>query len=95
MSVRSLCSGICLFILSLTVSQLSAQEVEPYPNAITNRSFYPKTPMTPPAASTQFTDPDLGGLMVRVTNENSNLRVPRLLFSLVLCGVLLLNGARG
>jgi hypothetical protein len=47
-------------LLTLLVLSVSAQGVPPYPNAITNRQFYAKTPMAPPATNTPFTDPDLG-----------------------------------
>lgn len=70
MSVRT----VLLFpsvIVSLAVS-LSAQGVQPYPNAITNRQFYSKTPMSAPAVNTPFTDPDLGASLVRVTDQNSD-----------------------
>lgn len=76
MSFRSLYFVLCTCALSLTAAPLWAQGVEPYPNAITNRLFYPKSPMIPPAANTPFADPDLGGVMLRVTNESSNPKVP-------------------
>jgi len=49
---------------------LWGQGIRPYPDAITNRLFYPKTPMAPPPANTVFTDPDLGAQLVRVTDNN-------------------------
>jgi hypothetical protein len=49
---------------------LWGQGVQPYPNAITNRLFYPKTPMAPPPVNTVFRDPDLGAQLVRATDEN-------------------------
>jgi hypothetical protein len=55
---------------------LCAQGVQPYPNAITDRQFYAKTPMAPPPANTVFQDPDFGASMVRVTDENTNPKVP-------------------
>jgi hypothetical protein len=54
--------SVCLF----------AQGVQPYPDAITNRQLYTKTPMAPPAANTVFQDPDLGATMIRVTDANTN-----------------------
>jgi len=67
---------LCLFMLLLAVSFINAQGVQPYPNAITNRLFYPKTPIAPPPVNTVFADPDLGGVMVRVTDQNLNPHVP-------------------
>jgi hypothetical protein len=64
------------YVLLFAATSAGAQGVQPYPDAITNRLFYAKTPMTPPAAHTPFSDPDLGGLMVRITNENSNPKIP-------------------
>jgi hypothetical protein len=76
MTNRLFVSSLTLLLLSLPANGAWAQGVEPYPDAITNRMFYPKTPMAPPPANTPFVDPDLGGLMVRVTNGNSNPKVP-------------------
>src|ERR1022692_2672177 len=76
MSTRILVFSLVLFLLSSVADRALGQGVEPYPNAITNRLFYPKTTMTPPALNPRFADPDLGGLMVRVTNENSNPTAP-------------------
>jgi len=59
-------ASICMF----------AQGVQPYPNAITDRQFYPKTPMTPPPANAVFQDPDFGASMVRITDENTNPNLP-------------------
>ena len=55
---------------------LLAQGVQPYPDAITNRQFYPKTPMAPPPVNTVFQDPDLGASMVRITDGNTNPKHP-------------------
>ena len=74
MTIRSAVSTL-LFATFLCVC-VSAQGIQPYPNAITDRSFYPKSPMPPPPANTVFPDPDLGALMVRITNENTNPRHP-------------------
>jgi len=68
--------GFSLFVVLVASACLFAQGVQPYPEAITNRDFYPKTPMTPPAANTVFQDPDLGGTMVRITDENTNPKLP-------------------
>jgi hypothetical protein len=73
MSHRIVFTILVVPILSLC---LFAQGVQPYPNAVTNREFYAKTPMTPPAVNTVFQDPDLGATMVRVTDENTNPKLP-------------------
>jgi hypothetical protein len=65
-----------VLVVPIVSVSLFAQGVQPYPNAITNRQFYPKTPMTPPAANVVFRDPDLGGTMVRITDENTNPKQP-------------------
>jgi hypothetical protein len=53
-----------------------AQGIPPYPNAVTDRLLHGKTPMTPPPVNTVFQDPDFGSAMVRVTDENTNPRIP-------------------
>jgi hypothetical protein len=50
----------------------TAQNVPPYPDAITSQQFYAKTPMAPPPINRVFADPDFGSLMVRVTDEHTN-----------------------
>ncbi len=65
-----------ILLVPIVSACLFAQGVQPYPNAITNREFYAKTPMAPPPVNTVFQDPDLGGTMVRVTNENTNPKAP-------------------
>ncbi|MBZ5550875.1 MAG: hypothetical protein LAO22_23450, partial [Acidobacteriia bacterium] len=60
-----------LVIPALSVC-LSAQGVPPYRNAITDRLFHAKTPMTPPSVNTVFVDPDFGSKIVRVTDGNSD-----------------------
>lgn len=68
-------SGLSIFVVVIVSAGLFAQGVQPYPDAITNRQFYAKSPMTPPPVNTVFQDPDLGGSMIRVTDENSNPRL--------------------
>lgn len=63
-------------ILAAFCACLSAQGIQPYPNALTNRQFYVKTTMTPPAVNAVFADPDLGAMMVRITDENTDLTHP-------------------
>jgi hypothetical protein len=58
--------SVCLF----------SQGTQPYPNAITNRLFYAKTPMAPPAVNTAFKDPDLGATMLRITDGNTYSKKP-------------------
>jgi len=71
MSQRSV---TCFLVLPILSMGLLAQGIQPYPDAITNRNLYPKTPMSPPPVNTVFQDPDLGGTMVRVTDGNTNPR---------------------
>ena len=68
--------GFSILIIPIVSLGLFAQGIQPYPNAITNRQFYAKTPMTPPPVNTVFQDPDLGGSMVRITDENTNANLP-------------------
>src|SRR5271167_3603407 len=65
-----------MVVVPILSACLFAQGAQPYPNAITNRQFYAKTPMTPPPVNTVFQDPNLGGTMVRVTDENTNPALP-------------------
>jgi hypothetical protein len=56
------------------VARLHGQSIEPYPNAVSDQLVHPKTLMGPPAANVPFRDPDFGSEMVRVTDENSNIK---------------------
>ena len=67
---------ISMLAVPMVSASLFAQGVQPYPNAITNRKFYAKTPMVPPSVNTIFQDPDLGATMVRVTDGNTNPKQP-------------------
>lgn len=73
MPKRLVFSGVWVPIVSVC---LLAQGIPPYPNAIADRLFYGKTPMAPPAANAVFQDPDLGSLMVRVTDGNTEPKQP-------------------
>jgi len=64
-----------LFALSLAGSNVLAQGVQPYPNAITDRTVRQATPMSPPPVNVVFQDPDFGSQMVRVTDETTD-KVP-------------------
>jgi hypothetical protein len=55
---------------------LWAQGISPYPDAITDRAIYSKTPMAPPPARVPFHDPDFGSLIVRVTDTNTDANNP-------------------
>jgi hypothetical protein len=68
-----LCMLITAFVLTATVS---AQGIQPYPNAITDRLIHPETPMAPPAKYVLFTDPDFGSSMVRATDATTNFKLP-------------------
>jgi hypothetical protein len=72
MTLSTLARPLSVLVFVLLVRPVLGQGVQPYPLAVTNRLFYPKTAITPPAANTPFTDPDLGGFMVRVTDANTN-----------------------
>ena len=80
MTIRASFSFLCLFVLSPTASLVWAQGVQPYPDAITNRLLYPKTQMAAPTVNSVFADPDLGALIVRVTDENTYLKKPQTFF---------------
>ena len=68
-----LCIPVTTFVLSAT---LSAQGIQPYPNAITDRLIHSETPMAPPAKYVVFTDPDFGSSMVRATDATTNFKLP-------------------
>lgn len=72
MMIRTLVRFLCFLLLSLAASLVCAQDVQPYPNAVTDRQVHPKTAMLPPPVNAVFADPDFGSLMVRVTDENTN-----------------------
>jgi hypothetical protein len=72
MPLRALVFLLSVLVAYLSTSLVSAQGVQPYPDAITNRLIYSETPLQPPPVSAAFRDPDLGSLMVRVTDENSD-----------------------
>ena len=77
MTLTRFTSSLCLFALCLPLRLLWAQGVEPYPHAITNRLFYPKSKMAPPVVNSPFPDPDLGAMIVRVTDGNTNPQIPK------------------
>ena len=68
--------GLFVLFVMCFEAMASGQGVQPYPNAVTNRSVIPETPMSPPAVNVPFFDPDFGSKMIRVTDENSNFRRP-------------------
>jgi hypothetical protein len=55
---------------------VSAQGIEPYPDALTDRSIHQETPMVPPPRNVVFTDPDFGSSMVRATDATTNFQLP-------------------
>lgn len=65
-----------LFSSMYTTLEVSAQGVQPYPNAITTRSIIPETPMAPPLRNVVFSDPDFGSSMVRATDPTTNFKLP-------------------
>lgn len=69
-------SAVLLISIAAFAPVMSAQSREPYPNAITDRSIHPKTPMAPPPVNLPFTDPDFGSTIVRATDETSDFTHP-------------------
>jgi hypothetical protein len=63
-------------IFELALNYGFAQGVQPYPNAITDRVVRKETPKLAPRAKVLFKDPDLGSLMIRVTDPTTNPRRP-------------------
>jgi hypothetical protein len=55
---------------------VSAQGVQPYPKAVTDRSIHDKRPMRPPFVNRPFSDRDFGSQMVRVTDATTNYKIP-------------------
>ena len=71
--LRTLPLMLCVFACQ---RELSAQGVQPYPNATTDKLVHTKTPMAPPAVNVPFVDPDFGSQMVRATDETSQFLHP-------------------
>lgn len=72
-------TGAIAFLALTTLSLLttaSAQGIQPYPNAITDRAIHPETPMAVPAINVVFNDPDFGEQMVRATDAATNFKTP-------------------
>jgi hypothetical protein len=67
---------ICMLFTFVLTERASAQSRQPYPNAITDSSVIPETPMLPPLKNVVFPDPDFGSAMVRVTDESTNAELP-------------------
>jgi hypothetical protein len=65
-----------LFTTFVPAARVSAQGIQPYPNAITDRLIHLETPMAPPAKNVVFTDPDFGSSMVRATDSTTNFKLP-------------------
>ena len=72
-TLLAFCLILTTFILAKT---LSAQSVDLYPNAITDRMIHQETPMAVPVKNVVFSDPDFGSSMVRVTDSTTNFKVP-------------------
>jgi hypothetical protein len=72
-TLLAFCLILTTFILAKT---LSAQSVDLYPNAITDRLIHQETPMAVPVKNVVFSDPDFGSSMVRVTDSTTNFKVP-------------------
>jgi len=76
MSTKTLCSIYVVLTTVILVVTVSAQGVQPYPNATTDRLIRSETPMAPPSVNVPFVDPDFGSRMIRVTDATSNFRRP-------------------
>jgi hypothetical protein len=68
-------SRLILYVL-MAKANLSGQNLQPYPNAVTDQLVHTKTPMTLPMVNVPFVDPDFGSQMVRVTDESSQFLHP-------------------
>ena len=77
-SFNKVLRGLSIFApVALTLAiPASAQNSDPYPNAVTDRLIHPETAMVPPAVNTVFQDHDFGSSMVRVTDETSDFMHP-------------------
>jgi hypothetical protein len=62
-----------LITVATLVTNLSAQSLQPYPKAVTDRLIHLETPMLPPPKDVVFRDSDFGSRMVRATDETTNL----------------------
>jgi hypothetical protein len=76
MSNKTLCSICIVFTTMVRVVTVSAQGIQPYPNATTDRLIRSETPMSLPVVNVPFVDPDFGSRMIRVTDEASNFKQP-------------------
>lgn len=72
MTTRRFVTLVSLCFIFVASADAWAQGVQPYPNAFTDRTVHPKTPMVPPPINTMFQDPDFGAFMVRVTDDNTD-----------------------
>jgi hypothetical protein len=79
--------ALCLILPTPVLSgTISAQAVDRYPNATTDRAIHQETPMTVPSRNVVFKDPDFGSSMVRATDSTTNFKLP---------GTFLRTGASG
>lgn len=72
-TLTAICILFANFVLVVTVS---AQSVQPYPHAVTDRLIHGESPMLPPPKNMVFTDPDFGSSIVRVTDASTNFKRP-------------------
>jgi len=76
MTTKILALIYALLTSTLFTQNAAGQGIQPYPNAITDRSIRQETPMPPPATNVPFRDRDFGSLMVRVTDPSTNFKLP-------------------
>ncbi len=62
--------------LCLITAHAAGQGIQPYPNAITDRSVRQETFVLPPAKNTIVVDPDFGSSILRVTDPATNFKLP-------------------
>lgn len=67
---------VLISLIQISFGRMSAQSPSPYPNAIVDRLIHDETPMRAPKPGTLFRDPDFHTWMVRVSDENTNFRLP-------------------
>ena len=65
-----------LCVTTVLAANVTAQNIQPYPKAVTDRLIHEETPMPPPPRNVVFKDRDFGSLMVRATDETTNFKLP-------------------
>jgi hypothetical protein len=77
MATRTLLEILCMLIVAVALSgTVSAQGIQSYPNAVTDRLIHQESSMVPPPKNVVFTDPDFGSSMVRATDATTDFKFP-------------------